>query len=80
MSDLLVRNIDSETKEALACRAARNGRSQQAEARAILEKALRQDSCSWIARLRNAAEFAEGFDLNLPARHPARNIETEGWL
>lgn len=80
MADLLIRNIDSAMKETLAQRAARNGRSQQAEARTILEEALRFDSRSWATRLRNATELVDGFDLDLPTRHPARSIKAEDWL
>ncbi len=80
MADLLVRNLDDAMKEALAARAARNGRSQQAEARSILEDALRSSSSSWTARLRRAARLADGIEFELPARHPARTLETKDWL
>ncbi len=80
MADLLVRNLDDAMKEALASQAAKNGRSQQVEARMILEDALRFDSCSWVTRLRRAARLADGIELDLPARHPSRAVEAEGWL
>ncbi|WP_080797261.1 FitA-like ribbon-helix-helix domain-containing protein [Arabiibacter massiliensis] len=80
MSDLLIRNLESATKDALRARAARNGRSQQAEARAILEAALEPEPRSWVSRLRKAAAAAEGIEIELPERHPARGIDTGGWL
>lgn len=79
MTDLLVRNLDQGTKSALATRAAENGRSQQAEARAILESTLRHNSSSWVARLRSAAQAADGIEMPLPERHAPRTVETEDW-
>lgn len=80
MSDLLIRNIDCKTKRALVARAARNGRSQQAEARAIIESALDEDACDWVSLLRNAAALSDGIEIEVPARHAARVLDTEGWL
>lgn len=80
MADLLVRDLDDATKEMLAARAVRNNRSQQAEARAILEDALNADSRSWIVRLRRAAMLADGIDFEPPARHYARDVDVEEWL
>lgn len=42
MAQVLVRNLDSETVDKLKDRARRNGRSLQAEARSILERAASQ--------------------------------------
>ena len=41
MAQLLVRKLDDDAKERLEARAGRNGRSLEAEARAILEEAAR---------------------------------------
>ncbi|MDO4289836.1 MAG: hypothetical protein Q4C41_01210 [Eggerthellaceae bacterium] len=80
MADVLVRNLSSGAKEALASRAARNGRSQQAEAKAILEAALQDDAASWVSRLRRAASAVGGIDLEAPARHAPREMDVAGWL
>lgn len=72
MADLPVRGLGDATKEMLAAHAARNNRSQQAEARAILEDALNADSRSWVIRLRRAAMLADGIGFEPPARHRAR--------
>ena len=80
VADVLVRNLSSGAKEALASRAARNGRSQQAEAKAILEAALRDDAANWVSRLRRAASAVGGIELELPARHAAREVDVAGWL
>lgn len=80
MADLLIRNIDEAAKATLASRAARNGRSQQAEARLILESALASEQRGWASILRRAGQRVEGIDLPEPVRHPARTTDVEGWL
>lgn len=80
MPDLLIRNLDGKTKDVLVARAARNGRSQQAEARAILESALHDESHDWVSLLRSAAAAAGGIDMEIPERHPARTLDDGGWL
>ena len=80
MADLLVRDLDPSTKTLLAERAERSGRSQQAEAKAILEAALRGDTRGWPARLRQAAQATGGIELELPERHAPRAVDAEGWL
>lgn len=80
MNDLLIRDIDPVLKTALKARASRHGRSQQGEAKTILESALRSESDSWVSRLRNAAAAVGGVELEEPMRHPARSIDVEGWL
>lgn len=79
MSDLLIRNIPEETKAALQDRAAKNGRSQQAEALSILEASLENPSRSWIARLRDAAVSVGGFDIAEPIRHAPRDLNAPLW-
>ena len=80
MADLLIRNIDESSKAALAARAVRNGRSQQAEALVILQSALAEERQSWVSLLRRASQRVEGVDLPEVERHPARSIEMEEWL
>lgn len=80
MNDLLIRDIDPALKSVLKARASRHGRSQQREAKAILESALRSENDSWVARLRNAAVAVGGVELEEPVRHPARSIDVEEWL
>lgn len=79
MADLLIRDLNEGTKQLLRERAARHGRTQQGEARAILESSLRPEATSWVARLRNAAQAVGGIDIEDPERHPAREIDTRGW-
>ena len=52
MAQLIVRDLDERIVAALKARAARNGRSAQAEHRRILEAALREDAVEM-------AEFAD---------------------
>ena len=72
MPSLLIRDIDEETKRSLAVRAAQNSRSQQAEARAILEAALNDQHISWIQLVREKAIDAGGIDLPESERHVPR--------
>ena len=52
MPALLVRDLSEEGKRALAIRAAEHGRSQQAEAKAILEETLLPASDNFITMMR----------------------------
>lgn len=72
MPSLLVRDVPDDVKRALALRAAENGRSQQAEARAVLEEALCPHTGSWVSLLRDAADSVGGIDLVCPQRHAPR--------
>jgi plasmid stability protein len=72
MSSITIRNLDPAVKERLRLRAARHGRSMEAEARRILQSAL---SASGAPPARNLyerihARFARlgGIDLELPPR------------
>lgn len=78
--DLLVRDLDASTKDLLKRRAARHGRSQQAEAKAILESSLRSEQKSWVSRLRSASEAVGGIELEEPKRHAARELDGGEWL
>jgi len=60
VATLLVRELDDETKRNLRVQAARNDRSMEAEARAILAAAVRtparrQDQTNWFVRMHEAA-------------------------
>ena len=77
MPDLLIRGIPEETKERLAQRAKENGRSQNAEALAILEASLEPQRRTWFEILREAAVETGGVELELPERHPAREFAFE---
>lgn len=79
MADLLIRDIDPVAKQALKDRAAANGSSQQAEARAALMRGLGIDEKPWWLKLREAALEVGGVDLELPERRPAREVDTSGW-
>lgn len=70
MTTLTIRGLDDATKARLRLRAARNGRSMEAEVRAILEHALPPSPAS--AKLGSSIharfEAAGGAELELPAR------------
>ena len=72
MPDLLVRDVSEETKRALAVRAARNGRSLQAEAKAILSEAVAPKRESWFSMMRRSMADVELDGFAVPERHPAR--------
>ncbi len=72
MPSLLIRDVPDDVKRALVLRAAENGRSQQAEARAVLEEALCPRAGSWVSLLRDVADSADGIDLACPRRHAPR--------
>jgi plasmid stability protein len=76
MAQLLIRNIDDETKERLRERATLNGTSMEAEARQILNNALtdwsvEEDLGTRIARIMEGA-YA---DFELPEDAPAVPFE-----
>lgn len=74
VATLTIRNLSEEARSALRVRAARNGRSMEAEVRDILERAARSD-INFVDRwLVNAAEL-RGDDLELPTREVARSID-----
>jgi len=49
MAAIVIRNLSSETHQALKARAARHGRSAEAEARMILDEAVRPKELSGIS-------------------------------
>ena len=60
MAQLLVRDLSPHVVEALKRRAAANGRSAEAEHRAILESVLGADKEAWLARARELREEVRG--------------------
>ena len=75
MAALNIRNLDETVKRRLQIRAARHGRSLEAEARAILAEAVREpaDSAGLFTALPDRFVTLGGVDLQLPGRdEPAR--------
>jgi plasmid stability protein len=76
MSTLTIRNLDPAVKERLRIRAAEHGHSMEAEARLILQTALktppRPPARNLYERIRARVEPLGGIDLDLPPREPAR--------
>ena len=74
MAGIAIRKLDDETRRRLRARAARNGRSMEEEARAILREAVAEEP-----EPKNLATFIReffgphgGVELELPPREPAR--------
>ena len=75
IASIIVRNLDEGLKRRLRIRAAKNGRSMEAEARDILRTALnRQPEAPENLASAIRARFAPlgGVDLELPPRSPMR--------
>jgi plasmid stability protein len=75
MAALSIRNLDELVKQRLQSRAARHGRSMEAEARAILAEAVQEpaDSAGLFTALLDRFGELGGIDLELPNRaEPAR--------
>ncbi len=75
MAALNIRNLDATVKQRLQIRAARHGRSMEAEARVILAEAVREpaDSAGLFTALLERFGTLGGVDLHLPERDgPAR--------
>ena len=60
MAQLTVRNVPKETALALKIRAAKHGRSAEAELRLILEQALRAELTDWWKRAEEARKRTAG--------------------
>jgi antitoxin FitA len=78
LAALNIRNLDDSVKRRLQLRAARHGRSMEAEARAILTEAVREpaDSVGLFTTLLDRFGALGGVDLELPRREePARAAE-----
>jgi plasmid stability protein len=75
MSQLIVRNVDPSIVSALKLRAARHGRSAEAEHRELLREALlKQKSRSLKAHLLAMPDVGEDSDFERP-RGPARRVK-----
>jgi plasmid stability protein len=75
MAALNIRNLDETVKRRLQVRAARHGRSMEAEAREILADAVREpaDAAGLFTTLLDRFGALGGVDLDLPQRaEPAR--------
>jgi antitoxin FitA len=75
LAALNIRNLDEKVKRRLQVRAARHGRSMEAEVRAILTEAVREpaDSVGLFTTLLDRFGALGGVDLDLPRREePAR--------
>lgn len=69
MATLTIRRLDDATHDALRRRAAANGRSVEAEVRAILDMATRRPHQNFLLTLHDTVVAAEGgADLPLPPR------------
>jgi antitoxin FitA len=78
LAALNIRNLDDSVKRRLQLRAARHGRSMEAEARAILTEAVREpaDSVGLFTTLLDRFGTLGGIDLELPRREePARGAD-----
>ncbi|MDY7106793.1 MAG: plasmid stabilization protein [Actinomycetota bacterium] len=70
MATLTIRNVDDELRAELQVRAARNGRSMEAEVRAILRETVSRSRAERGLGTRIHQHFADvgGVDLELPPR------------
>lgn len=70
MAALSIRNLDETVKQRLLLRAARHGRSMEAEARAILTEAVSEpaDSAGLFTALLDRFSVLGGVNLELPKR------------
>jgi plasmid stability protein len=78
MAAVSIRNLDEDTKRRLRIRAARHGRSMEAEIRAILQEAVRESAPAGglFTTLMNRVGAIGGVDLDLPPRStPPRGAE-----
>lgn len=77
MASITIRNLTDEQKQALRVRAARNGRSMEAEARLILDEALRGKSQrpkrNLAEEIRELFKPIGGVDLPEIKRDPMRD-------
>lgn len=71
MPTVTVRNLDPEVQRRLRLRAARNGRSVEAEARAILTEAVCDLAVYWLSM----TERVRGEPLPLPERSTPRGVD-----
>jgi plasmid stability protein len=81
MASITIRNLDDSTKKNLRRRAAENGRSLEAEARAILNHSARAGPSSPLKTgldlfrgIREVVEKYGGVELEIPPRTPMRPV------
>lgn len=72
MGNITVRNLPDETHQALRVRAAQNGRSTEAEVRAILEAAVRPQERVKVGSV--LAAFGDRYNLDDLSLEPQMNI------
>lgn len=79
MAVLTIRNVDDSVKQRLREHAAINGRSVEAEVRAILESAVREDPnpASLVEDSLDAFAGGGGVESELPPRDAARELDLE---
>jgi plasmid stability protein len=68
MSTLTIRQLDERTHARLRLRAAKHGRSVEAEVRAILDAAVNVPERNFLLSLRDVVADVGGLDLELPPR------------
>ena len=75
MASLTIRNLDNNLKAQLRLRAARHGRSMEAEARTILAQTLNipANEQNLAAAIHHRFESLDLESLPIPPRHAARN-------
>ena len=79
MAAVSIRDLDDGVRERLRLRAARHGRSMEAEIRAILTDAVTDPAESGLAQaLLSRFSAAGGVDLDLPARAQAPRVADLG--
>ena len=82
MSTLTIRDLDPAIEDGLRARAARNGRSVEAESRAILAEAVvvlaTSSEINLYDQIRARIAPFGGIDLDLPPRMPVREPPTFG--
>ena len=70
MADLSIRGLDDGVREKIRLRAARHGRSMEAEVRSILTEAVRapESTADLLTAVRDRFQALGGIDLEVPAR------------
>ncbi|HEY3560187.1 MAG TPA: Arc family DNA-binding protein [Kribbella sp.] len=70
MAAITVRSLDDDVKHRLRIRAAKHGRSMEAEARAILEDAVAEEDepKNWLIALHERFAELGGVELDIPPR------------
>ena len=80
MASMTIRDLDDRLKQRLRIQAARNNRSMEEEARAILKAALSGDAGSarsLYKSIRARIDPLGGVDLTTEPREPLRHVELE---